>query len=193
MQTLYAALPQAVETDGVRYAVNTDWRVALRMFAVLEDETLSELEQQAVLLRLFYKDTVPPDTGEALRLLVKFLHCGAQPETGGACEAPLYSLSHDAPLIYAALRRTYGGDVLDGPMHWYRFAALFADLSADTFFARVLYLRRGRRRGTLTPDERRMAAALGRYMEIPAARGAGDGTAAQAQEFFRAWHGEEAP
>lgn len=192
MQTLYAPLPQAVEVDGVRYAVHTDWRTALRMFAALEDEALTEFEQQAVLLRLFYKEALPPDTGEALRLAAKFLRCGQEPEAGGtgAGEPPLYSLTQDAPLIYAAMRRTYGGNILDEPMHWYRFAALFADLSADTFFARVLYLRRGRRRGTLTPEERRIAGELRRYLDLPTARGAQQGE--QAREFFAALRGERA-
>ncbi|MEG2394388.1 MAG: Gp15 family bacteriophage protein [Ruthenibacterium sp.] len=205
-----APLPKEVETGGKRYAINTDWRVALRIFTALEDETLAEFERQAVMLRLLYKRAIPPDAGEAVRLAVKFLNCGAPPDAldqgadgvQGADEQAhtqsaraknesprLYSFVTDAPLIYAALRRTYGQDVLAGPMHWYRFAALFSDLSGDTFFARLLYLRRGRLAGTLTPDERRVAAALGSYLAVPAPRTAQPDE--DAQEFFRAYRGAQ--
>ncbi|MEG2037178.1 MAG: Gp15 family bacteriophage protein [Ruthenibacterium sp.] len=71
MHGLDAPLPKEVETGGKRYAINTDWRVALRIFTALEDETLAEFERQAVMLRLLYKRAIPPDAGEAVRLAVK--------------------------------------------------------------------------------------------------------------------------
>lgn len=246
MNSLYAALPTAVETGGVRYAINADYRTALRIFAALEDTALAELEKQAVMLRLFYCDAVPPNAAEAVRLAVKFLNCGQEPENaalappgqgtqqhtvhpvrggtadphpvksdsagkpaaGGdpvnrgesrnsqtrpAAQSPesgprLYSFTADAPLIYAAMCRTYGEQVLAGALHWYRFAALFADIDGDTLFARLLYLRRGRQAGTLTPQERRVAAALGHYMDVPDTGRRGSAPqGAEAAEFFRAY------
>ncbi|MEG2931027.1 MAG: Gp15 family bacteriophage protein [Ruthenibacterium sp.] len=205
-----APLPKEVETGGKRYAINTDWRVALRIFTALEDETLAEFERQAVMLRLFYKRAIPPDASEAVRLAVKFLNCGTAPDSPNPSEEydangaqipseqagktrarakdepfRLYSFVTDAPLIYAALRRTYGQDVLAGPMHWYRFVALFADMDGNTFFARLLHLRRGRLTGTLTPDERRVARALGHYMDVPTPHAAQPDEDAQA--FFSAY------
>lgn len=172
MQTLYGELPRAVRIDGAEYALRTDFRVALRILCAFEDENLTPFEQQGILLELLY-ETLPPDAGEAVRLGILFLNCGqedsgdhedAQTQTGR-----IFSFSHDAPLIYAAMQRSHGVDISDAPMHWYRFAALFSDISEDTFFARIVALRRAWQQGTLTPEERRAAHLLRKWMHVPQA------------------------
>ncbi|MEG2435292.1 MAG: Gp15 family bacteriophage protein [Ruthenibacterium sp.] len=165
MQNLFCPLPRYVTVHRKKYNLNTDYRTALRILAAFEDAELADLEKQGIMLKLLYQN-VPPDESEAVRLALLFLNCGeTQTETDDT--PPLYSFTADAPLIYAALRKSHGVDVLAEEMHWYRFVALFCDISEDSFFARLLYLRRAAREGRLTPDETRMAAALKRYMQVP--------------------------
>ena len=79
----------------------------------------------------------------------------------------MYSFSGDGPLIYAAMQKSCGVDLWGPEIHWWRFAALLADIGEDTLFARVVYLRRQRALGRLTPAERRAAAALGTLLDLP--------------------------
>lgn len=163
MNPLYAPMPRSVLVDGKEYVLRWDAQTALRILAAFEDDALADVEKQGVMLRLLYPVT-PPDLAEAARLAVRFLNCGDKPE--GADGPRLYSFSHDAAMIYAALRRSHGVDAA-APMHWYQFAALFMDIGADTLFARVVYLRRQRQCGRLTAEERRALAALGETARLP--------------------------
>lgn len=164
MNPLYAPLPRSVLICGVQYPIRWDAQTALRILAAFEDDALADAERQGIMLRLLYPE-IPPDTGEAVRLAVRFLNCGDEvPADDGGPR--LYSFSHDAALIYAALRRSHGVDAAQ-PMHWYQFAALFFDIDADSLFARVVYLRRQQAQGRLTADERRALAALGDIAVLP--------------------------
>lgn len=184
---LHALPPDSVTVNGTRYALNTGHRTALRALAALEDGRLAVFEQQAVLLRLLYKGAVPPAGDGALRAAVWFLNCGREDP---APEGPrVYSFSHDGPLIYAAMQKSCGVDVWGPELHWWRFAALLADIGEDTLFARVVYLRRQRALGRLTPAERRAAAALGPLLELP---GAGAPRGEEAAFFDRLRKGERA-
>lgn len=164
MNPLYAPLPRSVSVGGREYAIRWDAQTALRILAAFEDDALADVEKQGVMLRLLYPE-VPPDAAAAARLAVRFLNCGDEPEQADGPR--LYSFSHDAAMIYAALRRSHGVNAAE-PMHWYQFAALFMDIGADTLFARVVYLRRQRQCGRLTADERRALAALGETARLPA-------------------------
>ena len=162
---LYALPPDSVAVGGARYALNTGHRTALRALAALEDGRLAVFEQQGLLLRLLYKGAVPPAGDEALRAAVWFLNCGR--EDPGPQGPRVYSFSGDGPLIYAAMQKSCGVDLWGPEIHWWRFAALMADIGEDTLFARVVYLRRQRALGRLTPAERRAAAALGTLLDLP--------------------------
>lgn len=163
MNPLFAPLPRSVLVHGEEYALRWDAQTALRILAAFEDDALADAEKQGVMLRLLYP-VQPPDAAEAARLAVRFLNCGGAPAREDGPR--LYSFSHDAALIYAALRRSHGLDPAQ-PMHWYQFAALFFDIGADTLFARVVYLRRQQALGRLTADERRTLAALGETAALP--------------------------
>lgn len=163
MNPLYAPLPKSVIVHGAEYAIRWDAHTALRILAAFEDEALADAEKLGVLLRLLYP-VPPPDAGEAVRLGVRFLNCGDAPQNADGPR--VYSFSHDAALIYAALRRSHGVDAAQ-PMHWYQFAALFWDIGADTLFARVVYLRSRQACGKLTKEERAALAALGETAALP--------------------------
>jgi hypothetical protein len=166
MTALFDALPQCAEIDGVLYELNTDYRVALRIITAFEDASLADFEKQCIMIKLLYK-TPPPDMEKAAEIAVKFLNCGD--ENGDDGEAPLYSFTKDAPFIYSAVSGVCGADVLEKPLHWYRFSAYFRDIREDAFFSRLIYLRRGVRTGKLSTEERRAAASLSNYMSVPSA------------------------
>ena len=188
---LYAPLPRAVTVHGVRYGLNTGHPTALRALAALEDGRLAPFEQQAVMLRLLYRDAVPADTAAALEAAVWFLNGGRQaPPADGP---RLYSLRTDGALIAAALRKSCGVDVWGPPIHWWKFAALLGEIGPETLFARVVYLRRHRALGRLTAEERQAAAALGDLMRLPGGLGSGAPETRGEAAFFSRLAGAERP
>ena len=162
MNPLFAPLPHSVMIGGKEYPVRWDAHTALRILAAFEDDSLADLEKQAVMLSLFYPK-LPPDPEKAAELAVRFLNCG---EDAPFPNGPrLYSFVQDAPLIYSALRRSHGVDAAQ-PMHWYTFASLFFDIGPDTMFMQIVSLRQKQAVGKMTPDERRLFAQLGKTAQL---------------------------
>lgn len=158
MNLLTDTLPKAVRSDGIIYPVRWDFCTGLKIMQVFEDPELAVCEKQALLLELLYCDKIPPDTGQAIRLAVRFLNCG---ESAEALEEPvvsaprLYSFTKDSNYIFTAINQTHGVDLeRSKDLHWWKFCFLFSDIGEDCFFSRLLYLRRQAFRGKLTKEER---------------------------------------
>lgn len=164
MNILVDDLPEAIEIDGVEYTINFDFKTGLQCILDMESNDLIDDEKALLLLRRIYGDNIPTNESEALRLAVKFLDGGEEPE---AHENPLendtrvYSFEKDASLIYAAFQQTHGIDLQKADLHWWQFLALFHDLGADTAFCSIVNLRRRISNGDATKEEREYAAKLG--------------------------------
>jgi hypothetical protein len=165
MNILVQQLPEAVEIDGKAWAINTDYRVALRVLLAHEDDELTEMEKQSILLMTLYP-RIPTDIEEAIVQASKFMIGGKDPPEEDTAMR-LYSFSKDADLIYAAFRQTHGIDLTTAELHWWAFLALFSDLGADTVFCNLAALRKRLRTGKATKEEREAASELGDLIEVP--------------------------
>ena len=143
--------PTAVRINGECYPVRSDFRTGLKIMEAFEDTRLTAQEKQAVMLDLLFPN-IPPDIGAAMRAAVKFLDCGRTREEeppGGR----VYSFTKDAQYIYSAVLQTYGVDLQTADMHWWKFVAMFGDLSEDTTFEKIRIMRDRHNRGKLTKEE----------------------------------------
>jgi len=157
-------LPEAIEINGVEYAVNSDFRTGLGCILDMESSDLTDEEKCILLLRRIYGETIPDDVETAIKLAVKFLDGGKEPpeeENPFADNTRLYSFEKDSALIYAAFRQTHGIDLQKADLHWWQFLALFQDLGADTSFCNLVNLRRRVNSGEASKEERRYALKLG--------------------------------
>ena len=68
MNPMLTRFPESVRIDGVRYPLNTDFRVGLHIMSAYEDPQLTGFERQVVLCRLLYQEQ-PPDFTQAVREL----------------------------------------------------------------------------------------------------------------------------
>lgn len=159
MNPLVTKLPTALKVDGEIYPIHSDYRTCLKIMLAFEDKELSIFEKQSVMLRCIFGDNIPENTAEALRLAVKFLNCGEESNTN---EEPvtqqcgrLYSFDKDAQYILTAINQTHGINLERENPHWWLFVYMFMDLKEDCFFNRILYLRRQKQKGKLTPDEQK--------------------------------------
>ena len=163
MNPMLTRFPESVRIDGVRYPLNTDFRVGLRIMSAYEDPQLTRFERQVVLCRLLYQEQ-PSDFTQAVREGVRFLDGGEQPrETGGR---RLYSFDQDGAYIYSAILQTHGIDLQTVKMHWWKFRMLFLDLHEDTTFQRMISLRSRREKGLLTKEEKRLWLDMAELLEL---------------------------
>lgn len=118
------ALPESVCEGGEEYAVNTDFRVILRIFRMLGDPEISEEDKPWLLRGMFYIGRKPAkgDKGFAW-----FVGCGREKgEAGGERD---FDYEQDAAEIYSAFRQVYGIDLMDvEKLHWWRFLPLLEGL-----------------------------------------------------------------
>ena len=169
MNILLDDLPEAIEINGVEYAVNFDFRSGLACILDMESSELTDEEKCILLLRRIYGDVIPEDGETAIKLAVKFLDGGKEPleeENPFADNTRLYSFEKDSALIYAAFRQTHGIDLQKADLHWWQFLALFQDLGADTGFCNLVNLRRRVNSGEASKEERQYALKLGDAFEV---------------------------
>lgn len=144
--------PEAVRVSGEVYSIRSDFKTALRIMQAFEDENLTALEKQAVMIDLLFPN-VPPDLYGAQKAALKFLDCGKTRDAEKAA-GRVYSFTKDGQFIYSAFLQTYGVDLQTADMHWWKFVAMFNDLSEDTTFEKIRMLRDRHNRGRLTKEER---------------------------------------
>ncbi len=137
-------MPEYVEYDGVRYGINTDFRVWINLEKIFYSDT-SWTEKMVELFILCYKDSLPPNAETAMRLLVDF-YCGGNnsfvnDRKKRGSHIRVYDFEYDAELFYAAFIQQYGIDLTKEKLHWWKFLALFRPLAQDTKLFSVMQWR----------------------------------------------------
>ena len=64
-------LPDGVQVDGERYCIATDHRTGLLFEQMLVDPDLTDDEKVQCALELYYRDSVPPETTSAAKVIQK--------------------------------------------------------------------------------------------------------------------------
>ena len=168
MNILTSRLPESVLIDGEEYAINTDYRVGLKIMMLFEDPDFSPREKAALMLRLLYP-VIPTNIGKAQELAIRFLDCGETREPVPTDAPRRYSFHKDAKYIYTGIQQTHGIDLESvGYLHWWKFVYLFMDLSGECMFSRILDLRKRRAEGKLMPEEKRFCSEIKDVLDLPA-------------------------
>jgi hypothetical protein len=163
---LFEKLPTAVMIHSQEVKINTNFRDCLRVILAFEDNALSAIEKQMILIDNLYPDP-PKDTQEAFIQGLKFLN-GGQPGEEDNSSPRLYSFAKDANFILAAFQQTHGLDLPNTEyLHWWQFLALFSDLGANTTFCNLVALRKRVKTGKATKEERQAAREMGDLFEVP--------------------------
>jgi Bacteriophage Gp15 protein len=168
MNILVDAMPKEVIIDMRNYPVHYDFRSCLRTIMAFEDNDLTPQEKQSIMLFNLYPRI--PDNAEAACIQAAwFLNGGKEVDEDQdiTTSTRVYSFSKDAGYIFAAFRQTHGIDLQKEDLHWWEFLALFMDLGSETMFCQLVSLRKRLKDGTATPEERKMAQALGEVIEVP--------------------------
>jgi len=131
--------PKYIEYDGKRYGINTDFRVALRVLDIIEDDSISDYERSiGVIVSLFGREC--PVNNGTLKLAEKYLQCGI-PRTEHKQREPDMDFNYDSRYIVSSFQKEYGIDIVEGGMHWWKFFSLVEGLGEDCVLSRVRQLR----------------------------------------------------
>lgn len=136
----FQPLPGSVEIDGVRYPINSDFRLGV----AIENEILSEEKPDiSGLLQSFYNGLIPKNVEKAVNEMIKFFKIEeenefkhAETKKGGR----VYDYTMDADVILASFLNSYGIDLSVASLHWWTFRRLMLNLPPDTpFMQRIRY------------------------------------------------------
>lgn len=121
------------------YKINTDFRVALDCFKVIEED-ISDVERAYAIIGLLFNEEIPDEyVNEALSKCIKFLQCGK--ETVEVSKKDM-DFEQDEAFILSSFIADYKIDLSEIEyMHWWKYCDLISGLSEGTILNRVRDIR----------------------------------------------------
>lgn len=147
-------LPVALEVNGRKWRINSDFRDVLRTLTAFEDPDVTDEEKAYICLHNTYpelEDMPAGDLQAALDAAVAFIDHGTR-ESGPSPR--MMDWEQDAALIFPAVNKAAGFEVRSAEyLHWWTFMGYFMEIR-ETTYATVLGLRGKKARGKkLEKDE----------------------------------------
>ena len=140
---LFGAYPTNVEINGVKYPVETDFRLMMRLENIIQTTAKAELGKALLpIIRDFYKGNIPRDADAAVRGMILFYRCGdSSDRKRSAKRERCYAFDADQKYFISAFRSEYGINLAAVKMHWFEFSALFSGLGENTELIRIMQYR----------------------------------------------------
>jgi len=124
--------PTYVIVNNHRYDINIDFRVALEVNQIAQDETIGDFERMlAVLYKLFGAPAIEnvADQQKLLEMAKKYLSCNKNNDDIDINIKPDMDYFEDYDLIEASFMSDYHIDLSKEKMHWWKFYKLLNGLS----------------------------------------------------------------
>jgi len=132
LNLLTEKLPESVRVDGIDYPILTDFKNWIKFFEMIQSKELTDTEKSIVAMEWFI-DKVPPNRLEALKALSEFFCMSVKSEkTEEKSKKTVLDFEHDAALIIAGFKQSYGIMLYESTMHWWQFKSLFDGMPDDT-------------------------------------------------------------
>lgn len=163
MNYMYEELPDSICVNGNDIKIVTDFREYIRLFDMLNDDSLTTMDKMFFVRQYFLSDLPDSELGEAILKLKDFIEIESDSEMSNSDNEEheevkhekLFSYEADFPYILSAFLRDYGIDIMSVRyMHWWKFKFLFDGLSDENEIKkRIMY--RGIDPGTIKDDAER--------------------------------------
>lgn len=153
MNFLTKALPEYFKHNGRLFYFNTDFKTWIEFEILMTDKDIPADIQINTAIELCFKDGLDilgyMGYDVAVEKMMWFYACGqelkeADPEVEEKQtkkDKQVYSYEHDGEYIYAAFLKTFKIDILDTPIHWWKFKALFNALDESCMFVKIMGFR----------------------------------------------------
>ena len=166
---LLEGAPETVIIDKREIPIDTRWQVGIRVLIALDDPRLSEEEKIYLLLLNYYSEaggTINPfilsNVEEAISRVSLFLNLNQKkkPKYINNKEKEhvtrTFDWNYDAPKVISDFQREYSIDLLNPrcEMHWWRFWALFTNLSDTSQTIQVISIRGAKPNKNMSKNEK---------------------------------------
>jgi len=149
-------LPDYVTLYGKKYSVHTNFKNWIRIACILENGDIKNPKNIAEILKLCYREKLPPNQISAMLGAMSFLNRDTDLSVSPCKKSDkVCSFLQDGSIIYSAFYSKYGIDLQKSDMHWYKFCALFESLADDNPFKTVLKIRTADEKEIKNPKMRR--------------------------------------
>jgi len=158
MNILTKQLPTKIKVNNNIYDINYDFRTVILTLQALEDPELTHFEKLNILVNNIYKDDIPyEDYEEACKQASKFIDLGKDNNgTNKKSNVRIFSFEKDANYIFTGINLTHNIDLeKEKNLHWWKFMAMFMDMSPECMFGELVYYRKRKAEGKLTKDEKK--------------------------------------
>lgn len=132
--------PEYAEIDGKEYKLNTDFRVALRCFDVIEDDSICDEERGLAIIYLIFGFIPDKNLKDFLRIASDFLRCGETQEKQQSKEKDM-DFKSDEKYIIASFMSDYHLDLSKENLHWYQYINLIQGLTEHCVLSKVREIR----------------------------------------------------
>ena len=132
--------PEYAEVKGIKYKINTDYRVALRCFEVIEDTSISDEERTLAVVFLLFGEVPIEDMTEFLRIAGDYLRCGEKETSQEAHESDM-DFNADEKYISASFMSDYRIDLSSVDMHFWQYIHLIQGFTENSVMSRVREIR----------------------------------------------------
>ena len=132
--------PEYAEVAGKRYKINTDFRVALRCFDVIEDESICDEERALAVIYLLFGEVPTDNLEDFLRIAGDYLRCGEKAETQVSSEKDM-DFTADEKYIAASFMSDYQIDISRADMHFWQYIHLIQGFTDRSVMSRVREIR----------------------------------------------------
>ena len=132
--------PEYAEVAGVQYKINTDYRVALRCFDVIEDTSICDEERAMAVIYLLFGDVPTDRLEDFLRIAGVYLRCGEKEETQASANRDM-DFTADEKYIAASFMSDYQIDLYKADMHFWQYIHLIQGFTERSVMSRVREIR----------------------------------------------------
>jgi len=133
--------PTKVEINGNIYPINTDYRVALKCFEIINDNDIGDMERTyAVIYKLFGFIPSDEEIGMFIEKVSLYLGCGETQDIQQSKNRDM-DINHDMKYIIASFRSDYNIDIVNENMHWYEFVDLISGFTSKSIMSRIRDIR----------------------------------------------------
>ena len=143
MNIITDALPSFVIIKDKKYTVRCDFKTWLRFYKIINSDE-PEVKKIASAIALIYVE-LPENIIEAVEGLKEFysgeLNEYKSTSDKKASSKKTFDFEYDSELIYSAFLQQYNIDLAKCDMHWWKFKALFHNLTEETKFIKVVQYR----------------------------------------------------
>ncbi len=141
-------LPTSAVIGDCEYQINSDWRAAIDIIEVMQDQEIEDEERTLVVLSVFYQEfeNMPVKLfQEAINYVYWFIGGGGTDDDKApkAEKLKLMDWHQDLPIIIAPVNRVLGFEVRACEyLHWWSFLSAYYEMGGDCLFAQVVSIRK---------------------------------------------------